>query len=171
MTTSFTVTEASAFTITHAKHLASKVATDLKRIQRFYDAPSDQRIAAYETELVLLIRGGYLTAVTYGFKRDDAWIEPTLRYTARDLFGGISEDDDPGRIRPGAITTGASFCSFLERSRAWIDLSPRERDAFEKQLPLQRSDGSQATVAGYLQSDRTYSAGGRLLQRATVRSW
>ena len=171
MSSSYTVTEAVTFTITHARHIASKVATDLKRVQRFYGVPSDERIAEYEAELTSFVKAGYLAAVTYGFKRDDAWIEPTLRYTAQDLFGGTGTDDDPGRIRPGGNTAGATFYSYLEHNSAWSRLSQAERDAFEIQLPIRRGGAPQPTVSGYMQVDRTYSAGGRSLQRSTVRSW
>ena len=43
MSNSFTISEATTFTITHARHMAAKVATDLKRIQRFYGKPSDTK--------------------------------------------------------------------------------------------------------------------------------
>jgi len=43
-----------SFTVTHARHMAAKVATDLKRMQRLYGAPSDPSIADYEGELIEL---------------------------------------------------------------------------------------------------------------------
>jgi len=103
MSYSYSVTESATFTVTHARHMATKVATDLKRIQRLYNGiPTDQRIADFETELTEFLKAGYLNTVTYGFRRDGDWIEPTLRYTARDLAGGTANDDDPGKIRPAA---------------------------------------------------------------------
>ena len=106
MSYSYTQTETTTFTITHARHMASKVATDLKRLQRFYYTPSDQQICDYETEIIELLKGGYLAEVTYGFRRDGKWIEPALRYTARDLAGNVANDDDPGRIRRGQCPRG-----------------------------------------------------------------
>ncbi len=47
MNYSVTVAESESFTVTHARKLASKVATDLLRIQRFYDRPSYQAIDDY----------------------------------------------------------------------------------------------------------------------------
>jgi len=44
MTASFTISESASFTVTHARHMASKVATDLKRLQRFYGYPPHQFI-------------------------------------------------------------------------------------------------------------------------------
>ena len=109
MTHSYTYSETATFTVTHARHMAAKVATDLKRMQRLYGAPNDTEIARYEAELVELMKAGYLDVVTYGYRRDNDWVEPTLRYTARELSGVAANDDDPGRIRPGADIGGASF--------------------------------------------------------------
>ncbi len=44
MTGSFTITESQTFTITHARHMAAKVATDLRRLRSFYGKPSDKEI-------------------------------------------------------------------------------------------------------------------------------
>lgn len=171
MSSSFTITEASTFTVTHARHMAAKVATDLKRMQRFYGKPSDTAIAEYESEATELIKGGYLGTVTYGYMRDDNWIEPTLRYTARDLSGSTANDDDPGKVRPGADVSGASFYSYLTYTAAWYRLSATEQDAFKRQMPFYRGGAPEPGIDGYLSDDRTYSAGGRALERASVRSY
>jgi hypothetical protein len=151
--------------------MAAKVATDLKRMQRFYGSPSDQAIAEYETEVVELLKAGYLGTVTYGFYRDNKWIEPTLRYSARDLAGASANDDDPGRIRPSADVSGAKFHSYLTYSAGWDKLSGTERDAFKKRLPFYRGGAPEPGIDGYLTSDRTYSSGGRALDRSSVRSY
>jgi len=171
MSYSYTLSETTSFTVTHARHMAAKVATDLKRMQRFYGKPSDADIASYEAEVVELLKGGYLGTVTYGFKRDGNWIEPTLRYTARDLAGASANDDDPGKIRANANVVGASFYSYLTYSDAWGRLTQAERDAFGKQLPFSRSGADEPGIIGYLTDDRTYSSGGRALNRASVRSF
>src|SRR3954462_1520755 len=98
MTNSFTLTGSESFTVTHARHMAAKVATDLKRMQRLFGLPSDGDIAEYEAEIIEFLKAGYLGTVTYGYKRDGKWIEPRLRYTARDLAGVAADDDDPGRV-------------------------------------------------------------------------
>ena len=171
MSFAFTTTETKTFTLTHARHLAAKVATDLKRMQRFYDAPEDAHIARLEGEITELLRQGYLDTVFYGFTRNGDWIEPTLRYTARDLDGG-SVDDDPGRVRPGANVDGASFHSYLTYSSAWNTLTPAERAAVKQQLPVQRTRAPEPEVSGgYFANDKTYSSGGRTLGRASVRSY
>jgi hypothetical protein len=171
MSSSYTITDAVTFTVTHARHIAARVATDLKRIQRLYGSPSDAWIQEFEAEAIEFMKAGYLGTVTYGFKRNDQWIEPTLRYTARDLAGGSANDDDPGRIRPGANVTGADFTSHLTHSSAWDRLTSDQKDAFERGLPFQRTGAAEPGVSGYLASDRTYSAGGRALDRASVRSF
>ena len=171
MTSSFTITEAATFTVTHARHIAAKVATDLKRMQRLYGKPSDSRIADYETEIVEFLRAGYLSTVDYGFCRNDRWIEPTLTYTARNLAGGSADDDDPGRVRPGADIENASFYSYLTYSPAWYRLGDTEKESFESHLPFQHGSAPEPAIDGYLSNDRTYSSGGRALNRASVRSY
>ena len=171
MSSSFTYTETATFTVTHARHMAAKVATDLKRLQRFYGYPSDTRIAQFETEATELIKAGYLGTVTYGFQRNGNWVEPTLRYTARDLAGSSVNDDDPGRVRPGADVSGAVFKSYLTYSATWHQLTSAAQEAFEATLPFSRNGTPEPGISGYLATDRTYSSGGRALDRSTVRSF
>lgn len=171
MSYSFTTTETHSFTVTHARHMAAKVATDLKRLQRLYGLPNDEQIAQYEAEITSFLKAGYLGTVTYGFRRDDKWIEPTLRYTARDLGGFTANDDDPGRVRAGANIVGATFYTYMTYSAEWDQLAQSEREAFLRQLPFTRNTAPEPNVNGYLSDDRTYSAGGRALNRASVRSY
>lgn len=171
MSYSLSYTESTTFTVTHARHMAAKVATDLKRMQRFYGSPSDAKIAEFEAEATEMLRAGYLKAVTYGFRKDGNWIEPALRYTARDLAGGAAHDDDPGRVRHGADISGAAFYSYMIYSSAWFQLTEAEQAAFERGLPFSRSGAPEPGITGYLTSDRTYSSGGRALDRASVRSY
>jgi hypothetical protein len=171
MTGTFTLSGTESFTVTHARHMAAKVATDLKRMQRLYGSPSDASIASYEAEVIEFLKAGYLGTVTYGYRRNDKWIEPTLKYTARDLAGGAANDDDPGRIRPGANIDGATFYSYLTYSAAWDNAPAADRAAFEKRLPFQRGGAPEPGVDGRLADDLTYSSGGRALSRASVRSY
>ena len=171
MSYSFTVSETTTFTVTHARHMAAKVAADLKRMQRFYGSPSDAAIAQYEDEVIGLLKAGYLGTVTYGFRRDGEWIAPTIRYTALDLAGAAANDDDPGRVYPNADISGSSFYSYLTYSAAWDDLTLEEQEAFKRTLSIQRNGAPEPGINGHLVSDKTYSAGGRALNRASVRSW
>lgn len=171
MSYSFTATETKTFTLTHARHLAAKVTADLKRLQRLYGHITDERITEFEGEATELLRHGYLGTVTYGFQRNDKWIEPTLRYTASELVNS-GADDDPGRVLPGKDIAGAQFHSFLTYSAAWNALTEDQRAAVKGQLPLQRVTGLESTVSnGYFADDKTYSSGGRSLGRSIVRSY
>lgn len=171
MSNSYTLTDTQTFTVTHARHMAAKVATDLKRMQRLYGEPSNVDIANYEEEVIELLKAGLLGTVTYGYRRSNNWVEPTLHYRAKDLAGILANDDDPGRIRPSADITGASFYSYLTYSTAWDGLSESEREAIKERLPFKRGGAPEPGVDGYLSSDRTYSSGGKALDRSTVRSY
>jgi hypothetical protein len=172
MSHSLSFTESSTFTVTHARHMAAKVATDLKRIQRMYGGhPTDAKIAELEAEATALIKAGYLDNVVYGFQRGGSWIEPTIRFTAKDLMGSSANDDDPGRIRPGAEISGASFRSYMCYSSSWFRLTQAEQDAFEATLPFARSNARAPGINGHMTDDKTYSAGGHALQRSSVRSY
>jgi hypothetical protein len=171
MTSTYTFSDTVTFTVTHALHMAAKVSADLKRMQRLYGNPNDTDIASYEAEIIEFLKEGYLDTVTYGYRRDGNWIEPTLRYTARELAGGVANDDDPGRVRPGANTANASFYSYMTYSTAYSNLTDVEKEAFRQRLPFRRGGAPEPSISGYLNNDRTYSSGGRALSRASVRSY
>lgn len=171
MISSYTTSSTQTFTLTHAKYLASKVAADLKRIQRYYGSPGDALITSYEAELTEYLKAGYLSEVSYGFKRNDNWIEPTVKYTARDLAGMSGSDDDPGRIRANADVSNASFYSFLITNSAFTQLIETERNNFEDSLPFKRSGAPTPGISGYISSDKSYSSGGRTLDRSSVKSY
>lgn len=170
MTGSYTYSDSTTFTLTHAKHLASKVRTDLMRIHRLYDnQPSIAMIDKYETEITALLRAGYLKQVTFGFKKNGNYISPTLRYEATDLANnGI--DDRPGKIPIGKDVTGATFHSYLIYSSKWFSLTKNEQDAFENGMPYKRTNADEPGVTGYFSSDKTYSSGGRAMNRSVVRN-
>lgn len=170
MSYSFTQTNTQTFTLTHAKHIAAKVATDLKRMQRFYGYPTDNNIESYETEVIELLRNGYLGTVTYGFKRNEKWIEPTLKYTAKDLKSD-TDGDDPGKIRPGADISSASFYSYLTYSEKWSRLTFEQKEQFKKSLPFQRTGAEEPLIDGYLSKDHMYSSGGKAVDRYQVKSY
>ena len=170
MSTTFTQTSTQTFTRAHAKKISYRVVTDLKRMQRLYGRPTDQEIVDYNEELIELLTAGYLGTITYGFRLNDKWKEPTLRYTAFELsdpgFG-----DDPGRVPRGADVNGATFYSYLSYSSAWSKLTSAEQATFKEDLRVQRASAPEPGVDGYLQRDLAYSAGGRGVQREMVRSW
>ena len=170
MSSTYTDTGSQTFTRLHAKKISYRVAADLKRIQRLYDVLTDQEIEDYDAELIELLTAGYLGTVTYGFRRNEKWIEPTLRYTAFEL-ADPSFGDDPGRVPARADVSGATFYSYLTYSSAWDALSSSGRATFERSLPVKRVGAPEPSVDGYMQRDLAYSAGGRGVRREIVRSW
>ncbi len=94
-----------------------------------------------------------------------------LRYTARDLEGMTANDDDPGRVLPGRDISGANFHNYMTYSAAWDALTESQKDAFKRRMPFYRTGMAQPTVNGYLVDDKTYAAGGRALNRATLRAY
>lgn len=174
MSYSFTVSNTETFTVTHARHIASKVATDLKRLQRFYGkwAPSltNSKIVDFQLELIAYLVAGYLDSVAYGFRRNGSWIVPTLRYTAYELSQTADvRDDAPGVVHPGEDVSGASFYSFLTANQSWINASAHDQEEFLKLLPISRDFGQAPGLDGYWDQDRIYSAGGRALNRFSLR--
>lgn len=163
MSTTYTTSSTSSFTVTHARYLASKMAADLRQMQLFYGKPSDSQIADFITEAVVLLLNGYLEKVTYGFKRDDQWVV-ALRYNAH-TSGVLLADDRAGRVVPGMNISGASWCSFLEHSLAFLLLSDADQQRIEDQLPLKRTVADEPGVSGSWASDKSYSSGGVSLQR------
>ncbi len=153
-TTTYTQTK------TYAQHIASKVAADLKRVQRIYqaDRPSDEEINAYQKEIALLLEKGYLGTVTYGFKQGNNWIF-ALKYKAVD-GNLVGEGDDPGGIGLEFDVGGAPFTSFLLYSQSWERIGPREREAFEELLPFTRRPGEEPRMGnGYWAENRSYLSG------------
>ena len=167
MSFSYTETTSTTFTLTHAKHMAAKVAADLKRMQRLYGAPTDLHIAKLEAEVIGLLQAGYLDVVTYGFWRAGQFIVPTLRYTAKELAGTETANDDPGQIPPRADIQGAVFHSYLIYSQKWHQLPQSQRDVW----PHPRTGAPEPTINGYLAADKIYSAGGKALDRSSLRSF
>ncbi|WP_420572785.1 hypothetical protein [Kordia sp.] len=166
---SFSNSFSNNFTITHAKKLAAKVATDLKRMQRFYNEPLDSHISNLEAEIIELLKDGYLDNVTYGFQKNGKWIEPTIKYTAKDLANTSGVDDDPGRIKPGADVKGAFFNSYLIYTSSWFNLSSEERNNYKSNLPIKRTGAAEPGVDGYMSQDKTYTSGSKSLNRFTIK--
>jgi hypothetical protein len=169
MSATYTQSFIDTFTLLHARIIASKVATDLRRFQRFYGSPSDQWIANYELEITHLLKHDVVSDVVYGFKRNGKWTEAAVRYRA--LPGGTLEsDDDPGKIRTGLDVAEAIFTSFLTYNSKWTGKPETDRQAIKGDLPFQRTTGeAPALEVGYWFDDRNYVAGGRGISRSTVR--
>lgn len=168
---SYSFSESITFTHSHAKQLGAKVATDLKRIQRFYGYPSDTLIQNFEAELIEFLKAGYLVNVTYGFIKDGVWIAPCLKYTAIELNQENATDDDPGRVVPGFDISGAFFTSFMTTNSAYAKATTEAREAFDQKLPFIRSTGTEPGSWGYFSNDLSYSSGGRGLNRSSLKNY
>ncbi len=166
MTTTFTTT--STFTRTHAVYLASKVAADLRQMQRFYGQPNDERIATYIDEVILLMLDGYLDSVEYGFQRNGNWVGgAALSYNAQ--WGSIFTNDSPGRVPARADIAGATWKSFLTKNQKFDDLTTYEQAKIESALPIQRTGAEQPGADGVWTYDKTYSNGGGAVLRRTLK--
>ncbi|EAR25266.1 hypothetical protein A20C1_01721 [marine actinobacterium PHSC20C1] len=168
MTGSYSVSQ--TFTLTHAKHLASKVVSDLYQCRNFYGEPSEAQIARYQEELIVMLAGGYVKEYEFGFKkRDQRIVSWQYRVNASgDLVGGA--DDRSGGIYARADISGATHFNFMSYSQAWFDLSSDETDTVKSKHPVDRNTGDLPSDGnGYWHTDRTYSSAGVAIERKTFR--
>ncbi|WP_425005587.1 hypothetical protein [Mycolicibacterium sp. S3B2] len=168
MTGSYSVSQ--TFSLTHAKHLASKVVSDLYQCRNFYDAPSEADVAEYHEELIVMLSGGYIQAYEFGFEKNDQRIV-SWQYQVNasgDLIGGV--DDRSGGIFATADTTGATYFNFMSYSQAWFDLSSSDRGTVKSKHQVDRTSGYlPSDGSGYWHTDRTYSSAGVAIERRTFR--
>ena len=168
MTGSYSVSE--TFTLTHAKHLASKVVSDLYQCRNFYGEPSEAQIAKYQDELVVMLAGGYVKEYEFGFKKNDQRIVSwQYRVNANgDLVGGT--DDRSGGIYARADISGATNFNFMSYSQTWFDLTSNEQNNVKSKHLINRGTGYlPSDGAGYWHTDRTYSGAGVAIERKTFR--
>lgn len=166
MSSSFTTT--STFTIANARHVAAKIRTDLKLLQRAYGKPTDGDIENYGEEAAQMLNAGYLGTVTYGFMKDRKWIV-ALSYTANN-DGTLSTDDRAGRIPRGVSVQGASFYSYMTYSLKRWTVTANEWDTFCDTLPLGRGGAEEpGTSGGHWTTDHTYSSKGSGVSRKTLK--
>lgn len=164
MTSTFTAT----FTRTHAKHLASKVITDLYQCSMFYDRPHEDDIEDYETELIEMLANEYVSNYEFGFKRDGKRVL-TWHYTVGP-DGGLHGDSIAGAIYAKAAVADAVYFNFMTYSGKWSKLTETQQTNFQKALPFQRTAGAAPVDGtGYWQTDHGYSAGGVRIERKTFR--
>lgn len=167
MTFSMTRTVTETFTLANAKHLASKVTSDMLRCSQNYGEPTQIQINNYGTELAILLRDGYVKEYEFGFSRGNQRVL-SWKYTVGAT--GQLTDDRPGRIVSGIDVSGATFFNFLTRSESWWQLSDAERTAYSRALPIARTVGSgPMDGAGYWERDLSYSSGGVAMPRSTFR--
>lgn len=151
-----TGSDSSTFTRTNARHIASKVAADLRQMSTFHDKPSLSSIDDYVEELVVLLVRGWLDTVEYGFRRDGGWIL-SLRYEVR--ADGTIADGGAGRVPARADLTGTAWYSYLTHTSAYH--AAPDRDTVSGALAIQRSAASEPGHAdGYWETGKSYSSGG-----------
>lgn len=166
MTTTYTTT----YSLTHAKHLASKVIADLYLCSRQYGSPSMASIETYQEELITLLAGRYVGTYEFGFKRNEKRVL-SWHYTAGSAGDLVSDSRSGGLIR-GVDIAGAAYFNFLTYSAAWLKLSPSEQENIEATLPIQRTFGSApGDGQGRWITERTYAAGGEMLERRLFWAW
>lgn len=168
MTMSSTIT--TVFTRTHAKHLASKVVSDLYQCHSFYAHPSEAEIANYHEELIVMLAGGYVSTYEFGFTRGDqrvvAW--QYCVSASGDLVGGT--DDRSGGVYARADTRGADYYNFMSYSSSWFELTDAERGSVGSEHPIDRTAGELPSDGiGYWVTDRTYTSSGVSVERKTYR--
>ncbi len=169
MSTTFTTSATTTFTVTHARYLVSKIAADLLQMQHFYGHsghPTDAEIEQYIAEAVVMLLRGHLKDVTYGFRKSGEWIV-AVKYDAR-MSGGLP-DDRSGRVRPGVDISGASWGSFMNYTEKYHRLTSSELEELQKLLPFSRANASEPR-ANIRTADKSYSSGGVSLQREMLTS-
>ena len=163
-------TYTTTFTRTHARYLASKVIADLYQCSQLYGDPAFHQLEGYQEELTTLLAGGYVEAYEFGFKKDQRRVL-SWHYTVSP-GGDLAADSRSGSLTRRIATGDARYFNYLTYSDEWIKLSPAEREAIRRTLPIQRSWGSAPEDgAGYWATEHGYSAGGVLVARRVFRPW
>ena len=166
MSFSYTRTATATFTITHARHLASKVAADMHLCAAYYGRPSEERIREYAEELAQYLNEGYVREYEFGYKKNNNRVV-SWRYRV-DENGVLTTDDRAGKVVPYVDITDAVFFNFLTQSSRFLQLTSEQQARFESGLPLQRIGGEPPSDgSGYWVSDRNYFSGGCGLNRQT----
>jgi len=165
---SYSTTRSATFSITSARYLTSKVAADLRSMNRLYGEPKLSRIDDFAEEAALLVRDGYLDRVDYGLRRRNAYGEwewvLRLRYVA--TSDGSLQDANPGGVPADADATGASWYSYLVKSAAFDRLTTSQQAAVEAALPVSRTGAAETgTGIGRWTGQRSYSRDGTALTR------
>ena len=130
-------TRTGSFTITDARYIGAKVGTDLRLLANLYGRPALDDIDDYAEEVALLLRDGYLDAVSYGFMdaSTNEW-KLRLRYTA--TTGGNLVDSRPGALPTAAAVSTYLFYSYLTYSQKFLDLPGSQQASVKADLPIKR---------------------------------
>lgn len=169
---SYTFTTTETFTQTRAQYVASKVATDLRRLYAFYSNsghPTESEVDAYYQELVQYLVYGYLDWVEYGFRKNNQRVV-SLKYIVQP--NGLLSDSHAGGVYARADISGASWFSYLWHNSRYSSLSSQALGAFRAKLPFTRTAGDPpGDGLGYWTADRIYSTDGMGTQRYLFRPY
>lgn len=164
MSNSYTTTE--TFTRTNARHLASKVAGDLRLMQLYYGKPSDEAIDQYLEEIIVLLLEDCLKSVTYGFKKNGEWLM-ALNYNA--YSGNIeSADNRSGGVYPGADLSDAVWGSYLNTNSKYANLPSSEKSRIDNLITLKRTGSGEPPYSSsgkWADETKSYYSGGNGLNR------
>lgn len=156
---SYTTTQTATFNRSHARYVATKVAADLRRMQRLYRWPTDKVIDDLMTEITELLALDHLKTVEIGFDRNGKRMFSLSYESRRD--GTLVSDDNAGGLPRGVDVTGCHHINYLTFTEKWFALTQTERDAVEAKLPYVRSPAPEPQDgSGYWTQDRSYSAAG-----------
>ncbi|HEY7830658.1 MAG TPA: hypothetical protein VIC06_08860 [Solirubrobacteraceae bacterium] len=156
--------ESESFTIAHARHVCSRVAADMRQMNRYYGYPDESEIDNYLEELAQHLMESYLYSFEIGFKRNGRRLF-TLYYEV--LADGSLSDSRAGGVPADVDVEGASPFNFLKRSEAFGRLPQLQREAFKARMPVRRVFGY-APIDGegrWIAEDRSYAAAGTGLRR------
>lgn len=153
------LTRSASFTITDARYVGAKVATDLRLLHNLYGRPTLATIDDFAEEVALLLKDGYLHTVDYGFcDTTDAW---KLRLRYRATTGGQLLDSRPGSYPRDLPLEDYTFCSYLTYSTTFHLLDTADRARFEATLPFQRGTADAPTAySGTTTSGHGYGRNG-----------
>lgn len=167
----FTHTASATFTVTHARHLASKITADLNACARLHGKPSLTAVENYNTELVELLRYGYLSRYEFGFQKDDKRVLSWSYEVSSN--GSIETDDRAGKMSAYVDLDGTSFFNFAWYSRKYNSLTSDQQESFKGSHPVNRTTGDPPSdgAGSWSGTEKNYSAGGTGISRRSFRSY
>lgn len=152
------------FSITHARHIASRIAGDLRLMHRYYGYPQLDFIDDVLEEIAQCLAAGYLESFEIGYEHGNRERVFTLLYEA--LPDGTLSDNRAGDVPPYEDVSGATSFNYLTHNDRWFALSSSEREAFKAKLPVKRTSAPPLQDGiGYWSEDRSYGAGGVSVRR------
>lgn len=170
MTVTYSYTTNDTFTVAHARKLAGKVAADMSQCRLLYGRPSEADIVSYRDELIVMLANKYIDRYEFGYKTADDRRVVSWRYevtASGDLEGGRS-----GGLHAKADITGAVMFNYMWTNSAWWGLAEAGRDKVRAEHDVDRNAGDPpADGNGRWVQDRSYGAGGVVLQREEFRPW